>query len=122
MRENPEIVIPRLRPLRYPSTYPKDRPEEKGVDVNLALAAVEHTTSDPPLCDVAVVFSHDSDLIPVAETICRLRSSAHVELASWVSENYGSRLRVPGRSIYHHALTRATYESVRDPVNYAHKS
>lgn len=40
MKENPEIVVPRLRPLRY-SRDPREPPREKGVDVELALAAVE---------------------------------------------------------------------------------
>jgi hypothetical protein len=122
MRENEEIVIPRLRPLRYPLDYPHEPPEEKGIDVQLALAAVEHVTSDPPLCDVAIIFSHDTDLIPVVQTICRLRSPAHVETASWVSDAHSARLRVPGARIYHHELLRADYEAVRDPVNYAHRA
>src|SRR5437016_3682525 len=29
MKENPEVVIPRLRPLRYPHNYPEEPPEEK---------------------------------------------------------------------------------------------
>lgn len=121
MRENEEVVIPRLRPLRYPANYPDEPPEEKGVDVQLALAAVEHTISAPPLCDVAVIFSHDTDLIPVVQTITRLTSDGHVETASWVSETYSGRLRVKGARIFHHGLTRDVYEAVRDPVNYAHK-
>lgn len=121
MKEEQEIVIPRLRPLRYPHKYPDEPPEEKGVDVQLALAAVEHTTSNPPLCDVAVIFSHDTDLIPVVQTICRLTSAVHVETASWVSETYSARLRVPGARVFHHELRRDIYEDVRDPVNYAHK-
>jgi len=121
MRENQEVVIPRLRPLRYPPNYPDEPPEEKGVDVQLALAAVEHVTSSPPLCDVAVIFSHDTDLIPVVQTICRLASAASVETASWVSETYSARLRVPGARVFHHELSREVYEGVRDPVNYAHK-
>jgi uncharacterized LabA/DUF88 family protein len=121
MRENQEIVIPRLRPLRYPRDYPEEPPEEKGIDVQLALAAVEHTTSRPPLCDVAVIFSHDTDLIPVVQTICRLTSAAHVETASWVSATHSARLRVPGVRVFHHELSRDIYEDVRDPVNYAHR-
>jgi hypothetical protein len=121
MKENPEVVIPRLRPLRYPHNYPADPPEEKGVDVQLALAAVEHTTSNPPLCDVAIIFSHDTDLIPVVQTICRLASAAHVETASWSSETYSARLRVQGAHVFNHELGRDVYENVRDVVNYAHK-
>lgn len=67
MTENEEIVIPRLRPLRYPPDYPREPAEEKGIDVQLALAAVEHVIGRPPLCDVAVIFSHDTDLVPVVQ-------------------------------------------------------
>jgi hypothetical protein len=121
MRENEEVVIPRLRPLKYPHNYPQDPPQEKGVDVQLALAAVEHTTSNPPLCDVAIIFSHDTDLIPVVQTICRLTSAAHVETASWVSESYSGRLRVQGAHVFNHQLTHDVYKEVRDLTNYAHK-
>jgi hypothetical protein len=121
MRENVDVVIPRLRPLRYPPNYPVEPPVEKGVDVQLALAAVEHTTSEPPLCDVAVVFSHDTDLVPVVQTISRLASASHIETAGWTSETYSARLRVPGARIFHHALTFDMYENVQDRVNYAHR-
>lgn len=121
MREDQEIVIPRLRPLRYPVNYPDEPPEEKGIDVQLALAVIEHITTTPPLCDVAVLFSHDTDLIPVIQMICRLKSARHIETASWVSETHSARLRVPGARVFHHELPRDVYEAVRDPVNYARK-
>ena len=101
MKENPEVVIPRLRPLRY-SRDPNEPPVEKGIDVQLALAAVEHTMTD--LCDVAVIFSHDSDLVPLVETIVRLTGPDRVETASWSSETFSSRLRArgrPGSEIFH---------------------
>lgn len=87
----------------------------------MALAAVEHTISEPPLCDVAIIFSHDTDLIPVVQTICRLASTAHVETAAWKSDTYSARLRVPGAHIFHHDLTLEIYEEVHDLVNYARK-
>lgn len=121
MRENEEVVIPRLRPLRYPATYPRDPPEEKGIDVQLALAAVEHTMGDPALCDVAVIFSHDTDLVPAVQTISRLKGAAHVETASWISDIYSARIRVQGHRVFHHELDRGVYEAVRDTVNYARR-
>lgn len=121
MKENEEVVIPRLRPLRYPQNYPDELPEEKGIDVQLALAAVEHVTSNPPFCDVAVIFSHDTDLVPAIQTISRLTSSDRVETASWVSDIYSGRIRAQGARVFHHELSRDVFEEVRDPVNYAHK-
>lgn len=58
IKENPDLVVPRLRPLRY-SDDPEEEPREKGVDVELALAATEWTLTEK--CHVAVVFSHDTD-------------------------------------------------------------
>jgi uncharacterized LabA/DUF88 family protein len=57
MKENPGVVIPRLRPLRYPSPHEADQaPVEKGIDVQLALGAVEQVLTQA--CDVAVIFTH----------------------------------------------------------------
>ncbi len=64
MKENPEVVIPRLRPLRYPEN-PDEEPEEKRIDVQLALSAVEKALVTD--CVVAVIFSHDTDLVPAVE-------------------------------------------------------
>lgn len=80
MKENPEIVVPRLRPLRY-SRDPQEPPREKGIDVELALAAVEWTFTGQ--CDVAIVFSHDTDLVPLVELLTRLKGTECIETASW---------------------------------------
>lgn len=83
--ENSRVVVPRLRPLRY-RNYPKEPPSEKGVDVELAVSAIEATLRDR--CDVAIIFSHDSDLLPVPEAIARLVGPERVETASWVSQSF----------------------------------
>src|SRR5581483_9520626 len=90
MAENPQIVIPRLRPLRY-SSDPSEPPREKGIDVELAVAALEWTISEK--CDVAVIFSHDSDLVPAVEAIVRLAGRDHIETVSWTSPIFQTRLR-----------------------------
>jgi uncharacterized LabA/DUF88 family protein len=120
MKENPDLVIPRLRPLRY-SRNADEPPVEKGVDVQLALAAVEHIVSE--LADVAIIFSHDTDLVPAIETITRLKGTEHIETASWSSDSYWSRLRVKGRlgaNVFHHYITKDVFTEVATPVNYAH--
>ncbi len=117
MKECPELVIPRLRPLRYP----KDglaRPEEKGIDVQLALSAVEHTLTDK--CEVAVIFSNDTDLLPAIEMISRITGKSHVETASWSSPRHKSRLR-PKPEVFHHAFSEEAFRNVETPINYAHK-
>lgn len=70
VKEGGSIVVPRLRPLRYPSPHAKDRaPVEKCIDVQLALAVAETILTDA--ADVAVLFTHDTDLLPAVEMVAR---------------------------------------------------
>ncbi len=116
--EAPRIVKVRSRPLRYPVRFPLERPVEKGVDVELAVSAIEATLRGR--CDVAIVFSHDADLLPVPEAIARLAGSRHVETAAWASGRFQSRLR-PRAPVVHHAVGRRVFELVQTPVNYARR-
>jgi uncharacterized LabA/DUF88 family protein len=119
MREAPQVVIPRLRPLRYPRDYPRSPAVEKGVDVNLALGAIEAVMTK--LCDVAIIFSHDTDLLPVPETLARIAGAGSVETASWRSDTFRRRLR-PNPRVYHHEVTEQVFKRVETLVNYAHGS
>lgn len=112
------LVVPKLRPLRYPFNFPAEQPIEKGVDVALAVSAIEATLRKR--CQVAIIFSHDTDLLPVPETIARLAGAHRVETASWSSDWYRGRLR-PKEPIFHHPITETVFELVEDPTNYAHK-
>lgn len=114
--ESPRVV-PRLRPLRYPS-HPKQGPAEKGVDVALAVSAIEATLTDS--CDVAIVFSHDTDLLPVPEAIARLVGPDRVETASWESASFKSRLR-PRPTVWNHSIPRRVFQAVETPINYARR-
>lgn len=115
--ERPGIVIPKLRPLRYPRDYPAEPAVEKGVDVQLAVSAIEASLTKR--CHVAIIVSHDTDLLPVPETISRLLGGHRVETASWSSPSFQSRLR-PKPAVYHHLISRQVFEAVETPVNYAH--
>jgi hypothetical protein len=119
MKENPEVVVPRLRPLRYPGSYEADQnPIEKGIDVQMALGAVEQVIRRA--CDVAIIFTHDTDLLPAVEVIRRLKGPEHVETASWSSHCFRRRLRqLP--DVHHHQLSGAVFQRVETPVNYAYK-
>jgi uncharacterized LabA/DUF88 family protein len=116
VKEAPQIVVPCQRPLRYPHD-PADRPVEKGIDVELALGAVEQLATER--CGVAIIFSHDSDLNPAVETIIRLKGPSAVETAAWSSPSHRSRLRQrPG--VHHHEISREVFQRIATPVNYAH--
>ena len=117
--EQPGIVSSKMRPLRYPFDFPNEPAVEKGVDVHLAVSAIEATLRKR--CDVAIIFSHDTDLLPVPETIARLAGAHHVETASWISPWFQGRLR-PKPPVYHHAISEKVFEIVETPINYAHKA
>jgi hypothetical protein len=106
-------VVPRLRPLRYAPDQ-RARPIEKGVDVQLAVSALEWTLTGR--CDVAVIFSQDTDLLPAVEAIARLRGPAAVETASW-----GRRVLRPKAAVRNHALSRTVFDRVETPINYARR-
>jgi uncharacterized LabA/DUF88 family protein len=116
MKENPELVFPKLRPLRYPED-PAGEPQEKGIDVQLALSAVEHVLTNK--CEVAIIFSHDTDLVPAIEMISRICSRNHVETAAWSSPEHRSRLH-PKPEVFHHAVDEPVFRRIETPINYAH--
>jgi uncharacterized LabA/DUF88 family protein len=115
MHENPDVVIPRLRPLRY-SRDLSDPPREKGVDVELALAAVELTLTRR--ADVAVIFSHDTDLVPLVDMLNRLKPGC-VETASWTSGAFNQRIRTKP-PVFHHNVSAEVFGRVEMRINYAH--
>ncbi len=119
INESPAVVKPVMRPLRYPRNYPAEPPVEKGVDVELAVAAIERTLTGS--CEIAVVFSHDADLLPVPEAIARLTGADHVETASWQSASFRKRLRpkVCGTAVFHHNISRSVFDLVSTPVKFA---
>jgi hypothetical protein len=85
MAEGPEVVVPKLRPLRYAN---------------------------------AVIFSHDTDLLPAVDAMVRLRGASCVETASWVSPTFQSRLRSSGR-VAHHVIDARQFARHERRVNYA---
>jgi uncharacterized LabA/DUF88 family protein len=117
MKENPQVVIPRMRSLRYDRSTGEAR--EKGVDVQLAVSAVEVAIRGK--CEIAIIFSHDTDLLPVIELIARLKGPDRVETAAWISDDFKSRLR-SRTPVAHHAISLEVFSRVEQRVNYAHQS
>jgi len=117
VREGGDVVKPRWRPLRYPSSYAADQtPVEKGVDVQLALAVAEAILTKT--VDVAILFTHDTDLLPAVEMIARLKGPARIETAGWASHSFRQRLKaIPG--VHHHAISGRVFQAIETPVNYA---
>jgi len=117
MNENREVVIPKLRALRYPRDYPAQPAVEKGVDVQLAVDALEWTLTGR--CDIAIIFSHDGDLLPAVEAVARLKGREGIETASWTSSYFNKRLRAKP-PVPHHHISEEVFRRVETPVNYAH--
>ncbi|WP_217913335.1 NYN domain-containing protein [Miltoncostaea marina] len=113
------VVQVHLRPLRYRPTYPADPPVEKGIDVQLALGLVECVTAGK--CDVAILLSNDTDLLPAVETVARLAGTDAIETAAWSTGASSQRLR-PKLPIYHHHITEDVFRRVERRINYAHAS
>ncbi len=105
------------RPLRYPRDWPNSKPQQKGVDVALAVDFVAMAVRGE--YDVGVVFSTDSDLKPALEFVAANRYPVcTIETATWRSNKYDRGLSVAGLRIWQHRLDYSDYCSIADLVNY----
>ena len=99
------------RPLRYPYDYPERKPEEKGIDVHIAIDFAMMAVRGE--YDVGILMSGDTDLRPALETVSTLHG-VKGEVAAWgTSSGYGRRLSVPGHNIWCHWIT----EAARTPLS-----
>lgn len=114
-----------VRPLRYPPDWPNglsgERPQEKGIDVALALdVAVMAMRGE---YDVGIVVSTDTDLKPALEFVASLADPTgmpRVEVAAWSgSAQFSQRLSIPTRKIYCHWIGKDTYNLVVDLTNFS---
>jgi uncharacterized LabA/DUF88 family protein len=120
-----EAVDVSTRPLRYPDGWPAnvkpgEKPREKGIDVALAVdLAVMAARKE---CEVAIVFSADTDIAPALEYACeqkRAWGKPKVEVAAWRAEGkHNPRLNVSGGSVWCHWIDENSYKSVRDLTDY----
>ena len=107
------------RDLRYPPDWPRRPAQEKGIDVALAVDFVMLIARRE--CDVGILFSSDTDLVPALEAVLALRpgDAAACEVAAWAAPGRRPRsLSVRGASIRSHLLTEADYRSVADLTDY----
>ena len=98
------------RQLNYRG-WPNQPPQEKGVDVAIAVDLMHLAFRRQ--YDALVLFSSDTDLLPALETIVHLRLT-HVEVACWAGFK---PLRFPASSPprpWCHSLTRADWDAVTD--------
>lgn len=104
------------RPLRYPYGWPSMKPEEKGIDVSIAVDFVLMAAQGQ--YDVGVLMSADTDLKPALEAVVELQA-ARVEVAAWSSQyGYSRRLAIQDRSLWCHWLDNSEYRLIRDRRDY----
>lgn len=109
---DPRVTAVR-RMLRYPRNYPAAPPQEKGIDVALAVDFVRLAFQGA--YDVGIIASHDTDLAPALEAVRDLRL-AHVEVAGCRGRN---RIQFPeSRLPWHHNLFEDDFQAVRDDTDY----
>lgn len=118
-RTLPKLTVT-TRTLRYPRDWPREREQEKGIDVQLAIDLVAGAVRDE--YEVAILMSTDTDLKPALEFVRDLQGDPYprCEVAAWSSpDGYSRRLSIPGRQIWCHWLDESDYRSIADPTNYA---
>jgi hypothetical protein len=106
------------RPLRYPQNWPRDRAEEKGIDVQIAIDMVMMAIRQE--LDVAILATTDTDLRPALEAFHALPSgqAATIEVAAWRSPTCSKKLQVAGLHVWSHFLEAADYNRIRDTRDY----
>ena len=106
------------KPLRCPYDFPASDPEEKGIDVQLAVDLVTHAISG--YFDIGIVFSTDTDLQPALEWVARRPDRIpRVELAAWSSSTSNRRIHVDApTNTWCHWFDYSAYQEVSDPTDY----
>ncbi len=112
-----ESVVVIHRQLRYPASWPNEKPQEKGIDISLAIDFV--TMAIDGEYDLGVIVSTDTDLRPPLEFVrSRYPGSRHVAVAAWRSSRGSRRLSIPEFNVWCHWLTKEDYDAVADLTNY----
>lgn len=103
------------RNLRYPPIHAQGRPEEKGIDVALAVDLVAGAIDDA--YDIGVIMSTDTDLKPALEYVVgKFHGAKRCEVAAW--KGGSRRLDIEQARLWCHFLDAADYDLVRDPTDY----
>lgn len=119
-RRDPLVTVT-TRPLRYPRDYPTSPPQEKGIDVQLALDFAMMAVRGE--YDVGVLMSNDTDLRPALEEVMNLGAQT-VEVAAWdpLPGRQRYRLHLPGiaadQQLHCHWIDHMNYRSIQDNTDY----
>lgn len=115
------------RPLRYPYGWPSTcapgaKPQEKGIDVALALDFALLALGGQ--YDVGILMSTDTDMKPALEVVAGImarQSRPRAEVASWSADGqHNRRLSIQSRDLYCHWVGKDAYDRVSDSTDYSH--
>jgi NYN domain len=102
------------RTLRYPRDWPTVKPEEKGIDVALAIDVVRLAIDGQ--YDVGIICSTDSDLRPALEYVRnKFMRTPKVEVMAWSG---AKRLSLANMNIWCHYFSRADFDVISDATDY----
>jgi NYN domain len=107
------------RTLRYPPGWPEEKPEEKGIDV--ALAMDFHAMAVRGEYDIGILMSTDTDLKPALEGVAQINENRRprCEVAAWRSPSRpGRRLGITATRVWCHWLGPEEYKQVIDLTDY----
>jgi hypothetical protein len=97
---------------------------KRGTAGNLVRVEIHRGVPDPTKkCQVAIIFSHGTDLLPPVETICRLVKPERVEKASWkrlLPQTDPPCEAGMGRTVRRrdHTIRVEVFDQVETPINY----
>lgn len=94
----------------------RPNPVEKGIDVAIAIDLVRHVVFQRT-CDVAILISADTDLLPALELIVEEHGDHAIEVAAW--DGGPPALQPAGGRIRQHRLTEKLYRRFEDPRDYS---
>ena len=103
------------RTLRYPSGWPQERAQEKGIDVQLAIDFVMLGLTGA--YDVGILFSTDTDLKPALEAVVSAKGPK-AEVAAWSAQGQQNRrLSIKG-PLWCNWVDHSTYVAHEDATDY----
>jgi hypothetical protein len=107
------------RTLRYPSGWPAEKAQEKGIDVQLAVDFVMMALRKE--YDVGILMSTDTDLKPALEAVVDLAGnrSPRCEVAAWEPPHgHARRLSISRQNLWCHWLGASAFNDVADRTDY----
>jgi hypothetical protein len=93
-------------------------PQEKGIDVAVAVGMVRRSLIDGS-CDVTILVSADTDLLPALDLIAVSKGATSIEVAAWAGPFRAPQpLALQGHQIRQHRLDQNLYRAIEDTTDY----